>query len=262
MRRQHAVGVALVGVLAGALGAPVAASASPRLLGGPPGRPALHERVACSATSMMNVRNGLLAQLGGRTKQLTALAVLVERDPSLMAADRSTLATDLANESAGISALQASATTASTCTDVLDDWRAMVHNFRVFVVMTPQVTITIAADSESAVVASLEALQPRAAATIARADAAGQDISQAQGAYAAEISELNLAQETISGITGTVLGFTPASYPGCWPTFLSEQQLLQAGDADLHAAAADLRQVLTSLSPHSASNITTSAPTP
>ena len=136
----------------------------------PTGAAAAGAPATCSAANLAAVPGYVSQALSGRVAQLTSLSAAVGAAADLTAADRSTLATDLASELAGIQALQAQLPSATTCQSVVAAGRAMVVNFRVYVVMTPQAHLTIAADTETTVAANLAALEPRlqAAVTVGR----------------------------------------------------------------------------------------------
>ncbi len=215
----------------------------------------------CLAGVLGRARAIVMLGLGGRVQQLAALKGTVTRDRAMTAADRATLTTDLANESSGIAALQAKVPTDPTCADVLADGRSMVTDFRVYVVMTPQVRLTAVADTETFLVAQLQLVEPRMDAAITTAQQQGLNVTAAQQALADAQHQMTVAAQAAAGISVQVLAFTPASYPGCWSAFPADQQRLQAGSAALHQVGADLHIVAALRSPPAAAT-TTAAATP
>ena len=83
------------------------------------------------------------------TRLHDSLAPQWVRPTGLTTADRSTLTTELANDLAGISALQQKVPSDTTCAERGRRRQAMVVDYRVFVVMSPQAHLTIAADTET-----------------------------------------------------------------------------------------------------------------
>jgi hypothetical protein len=160
----------------------------------------------CSAALLADLRNRAGANLAARVQQLQRDQQSVTGSTLLTPSDRATLTTDLANELAGITALSTKVPSDATCAAVLVDARSMVTDYRVYLVMTPQVHLSVAADSEAAVAAQLAALEPR--------------------------------------VAGEIAAFTPASYPACWSSFLGDRTQLETGSAALRLAAKDLRTIV------------------
>jgi hypothetical protein len=201
----------------------------------------------CSPTRLSAAQALVEAQLAARVSQLAALSSAVSGSTTLSAGDKATLTTDVANEQSGITALQGKVTADTTCAVVRQDGRAMVLDYRVYVVMTPQVHLTISADTEAALVGQLTGIEPQLQAAIAAAQAQGKNVAAAQAAFADLQSKVTAASQDSAGISATVLAFTPASYPACWSTFVSERGDLKSGDQALHAADRDAHAIVTDL---------------
>jgi hypothetical protein len=255
--RRRTLAAVMAGGLcaAGALAmVPMPASAAVRRLSVssvPPAAPASTPAPAastCSPARLAALQAVVEAQLTGRVTQLTGLTAAVSGSGTLSTGDKATLSTDLANEQSGIAALQSKGQGEATCALVNQDARAMVLDYRVYVVMTPQVHLTISADTETALVAQVTAIEPPLQAAIAAAQAQGKDVSAAQAAFTDLQAQVATASKDSAGISATVLAFTPASYPACWSTFVSERgslttgaQALRAADRDAHAIVNDLK---------------------
>ena len=118
----------------------------------------------CTPAALNVARTNALAALTRRVKRLHDLSAAVGASTGLTTADRSTLTTDIGNDLGGITALQQKVPSDTTCADVAADAQAMVVDYRVFVVMSPQAHLTIAADTETSVAGALTALEPKIAA--------------------------------------------------------------------------------------------------
>jgi hypothetical protein len=210
-----------------------------------PARPATAAAPRGCAPNALAAR---IAQVGrdldNRVQQLNALQAEVDAAGPLTLLDRSTLLADLANELSGIQALAAKAPGDTTCAAVRADGRAMVVNYRVYLVMTPQVHLTKSADSEASVAGRLAARLPQLQAAITRAAGAGRDMTAAAAALGDLGRQVAVARADSAGISAAVLAFTPASYPGCWATFLGDRARLQAGSVALRRASHDLSLIL------------------
>jgi hypothetical protein len=182
--------------------------------------------------------------LSGRVSQLHTLTGAVAGAAALSASDAATLSTDLANELSGVTALEQKVPTDTTCADAIADAHAMVFDYRVYVVMTPQVHLTITADSETALGGRITGLEPQITAAITAAGNAGKNVAAAKGALADLESQVGAAGHASSPIPSQVLGFTPVSYPGCWPAFKADVGSLHTGRAALRRADRDLHVIV------------------
>lgn len=198
----------------------------------------------CSPTTLAADQAKVQVQLTDRVDQLDKLSGALSGSTWLTASDRTTLTTDLSNELSGIRSLQSTVAGATTCKEVLADARAMVVNYRVFVVMSPQVRLTITADSESGIAGLMARLEGPIQAAIAAAQTAGKNVTGAQAAFTDYKARIAAVQSSTSSMVATILAFTPASYPSCWSTFLSDRTALQSGHSDLKAADADLHTLI------------------
>jgi hypothetical protein len=224
----------------------VTAAAAPPTTGAvPTGAPAASgSPTRCTATNLVTVQAYVAQALSNRVTQLNALGVAVGAAADLTAADRSTLSSDVASELSGIQGLQVKLPADTTCPAVAADGRAMVVDFRVYVVMTPQVHLTVSADTESAVAARVAGLEPRLQAAITAAGQAGRNVAAAQAALTDLETQVTSAQQSGSGISTQVLAFTPASYPGCWATFRADRLTLKKGQQALRQVDGDLHKIL------------------
>jgi hypothetical protein len=198
----------------------------------------------CSPATLSVLLTYVEGGLSGRVSQLHALTGAVAGGTALSASDAATLSTDLANELSGITALEQKVPTDTTCADAIADAHAMVSDYRVYVVMTPQVHLTITADSETALGGRITGLEPQITAAIAAAGNAGKNVTAANRALAGLESQVGAAEHASSPIPSQVLGFTPASYPGCWPAFKADVGSLHTGRAALRRADSDLHVIV------------------
>jgi len=199
---------------------------------------------ACSPAKLVSARDLLEQELQARERRLGELVVIVDGADHLSDAHRATLTVDVNNEQTGIEALLHRASEATSCAQVRTDVRQMVVNFRVEVVMVPQVRLVVAADTETAISAQLAGVAPRLEQAISGARSRGRDTTAALASLDALDSQLTAAQRDSSGIAATALALTPSCYPGCKSTFSAERTSLRDGLAALRLAHGDLRSVL------------------
>ena len=195
----------------------------------------------CSPAALNVARTNALAALTPRVKRLHDLSAAVGASTGLTSADRSSLTTDIGNDLAGITALQQKIPSDTSCAEVAADAHAMVVDYRVFVVMSPQVHLTIAADTETSVAAALAALEPEITARITAAKQSGVTVRAAETTYSDFQTQVATATQSSTGVAGKVLALTPASYPGSRTTLENARASLSTGRVALVRAHGDLR---------------------
>jgi len=205
-------------------------------------------RPTCTAAVFGQAQQRVEADLSARVTQLNSLLSAVDAATQLTAGDRQTLQDDISTtELPGIEALQPQVQQATTCAQLFKAAHAMVFNFRVFVVMTPQTHMTIVADTETFVEGQIVNLEPAIAQAIQNAQAHGKDVSGAQAAFTDLKNQVSAAQAATAGQAAQVLAQTPAGFPGNWPVFLSARTNLVNAHNDLHAAFTDAKQIRSDL---------------
>jgi hypothetical protein len=204
----------------------------------------------CTPATLSRAQQQVESALSGRVTRLnTLLGVVNNTGNRLTSDDRQTLSNDISTvELPGIEALQPQAQQATTCRQLRTVARTMVLQYRVYVVMTPQTHLTVVADAETSIAQTIANLEPKIAAAIQSAQAAGKDVSGAQSAFADLQSKVTAAQSTSNGVATQVLAQTPSGYPANWQVFLTARTDLTSGRNDLRAAYADARQIRSDLS--------------
>jgi hypothetical protein len=182
-------------------------------------------------------------QLALRQQRLANLTNEVAKAADLTSSDRATLTSDLSSETAGINALAAKVPNDTTWAELKADAKSMVVDYRVFVVMSPQVHLTIAADTESAIEQKLQAAEPKIEALIRYEQSKGKDVHGAQVAYDALVVEVAGAEHDTAGVSAAVLATSPSGYPANMTIFLNAHSNLLQGRAALAAARSDLHTI-------------------
>jgi hypothetical protein len=182
-------------------------------------------------------------QLALRQQRLSSLTSEVSKASDLTSSDKATLTTDLANETTGIDALAAKVPADTTWAELLADAKSMVQQYRVFVVMSPQVHETIAADTATAICAKLQAAEPQIEALINYEQSQGKNVTAAQTAYEGLVAQVSAAQSDVSGISAAVLGTSPSGYPGNASIFSNARSSLVQARTALKSARSDLHTI-------------------
>jgi len=199
----------------------------------------------CAPALFSAAQQRVEAALSGRVTALDALAAAAGNGANhLTTGDRQTLQHSITTvELPGIEALEPQAQQATTCRQLRTVAHAMVFNFRVYVVMTPQTHLTIVADDESYVEGVFATLESTISQAIAGAQAQGKDVTAAQTAFSDLQDQVTSAQGLTAGQAATVLAQTPAGAPGNWQAFLGARTNLQNARNDLRTAYHDAQQI-------------------
>ncbi len=203
----------------------------------------------CTPATFAAAQQLVVSDLAGRVTQLTALSGAAGNTANhLTSADRQTLSTDITTvELPGIQTLQTQVRSVTTCVGLRAVARAMVFNYRVYVVMTPQTHLTIVMDDEAYIEGVFANLEPQIATAIQNAQNTGKDVTAAQAAFSDLEHQVSTAQGKTAGQAPQILAQTPAGYPGNWQVFLAARTNAANARADLHAAYADAQHIRTDL---------------
>ncbi|HVN51050.1 MAG TPA: hypothetical protein VMT43_06430 [Acidimicrobiales bacterium] len=244
MRRRIAAG-ALVGSLALAIPS-VAGAAAPQ--------PDLRTTVSSIKATASSLGNSAVSSIAPRcesaiTNRQTQIDVLDNRMAVakwLSASHRSTLSGDLSSASSGLTTLNGQIQAATTLQQLGPLCRDIVDNFRIYVLRTPQVHLTIGGDAETSVVAKLQAIGPKLDAAIKAAQAKGEDVANAPSLYSDFNAKVADAASNSDGAADKVVGLTVADYNGgsAKPVLQTTYQNLVRGHGDLIAARQDAQQIV------------------
>lgn len=255
----HAIRRAVVGLAASALltvagsGAAFAASPAPTTTPLPvvrSGPCATAWQQAHADPSVANLDALGDCEIGRRFATLDTLGARIAAAANLTAADRSALAAELAATRSGLAGLKATIDADSTVGQLRTDLPKIATDYRVYLLVVPQVHLVIAADAETAAVARLRELSTDLAARIARAQAAGRDVTGAQADLAAMNGAITDAAVQVQGLSAQLLTLTPARWNAgaAGPVLqharsmeVSAHDLLRAARADAAACLAALR---------------------
>ncbi len=190
--------------------------------------------------------NNAIAQ---RFTQIDQLNNQMATAKALTSAHHSALSSELANSRSGLANLQTQITAATTLAQLRTLCPQIVTGYRIYVLETPKVHLTMAADREASVATNLSDIGTKLQAAITTAQGKGQDVGNAP----ALLSDLNAKVADASSKAGAagsqVLPLTPAQYNAgtAKPVLESARNGLTQGRGDLLAARSDAAQIVTIL---------------
>jgi hypothetical protein len=197
----------------------------------------------CSPAALAAARDQTLRALTRRITRLHDLSSAVGASTGLTTADRSTLNADLSGDLAALTALGQKVPADTTCAEVSADAQAMVGDYRVFLLMSPQVHLAVAADTEAQMASVLMGLEPKISQRITAAQQQGESVGPAQDTFSDFQNQVATAAQSSAGISAAVLALTPASIPASRTTLVHARTSLLAGRTALVKARSDLRRL-------------------
>jgi hypothetical protein len=199
-----------------------------------------------SGTGFGKLQKYLEKQLADRQHRLSLLGEQVSSARHLTVSDRSILQSDLATETAGIDALATKVPKDTTIAELTADGESM-YDLRVYVVMSPQVYLTITADNESFAEETLAASQPKLAALIRYEQMKGKDVRGARIADADFVKQVADAEHDTAGVAAAVLRTGPRGWPANRTIFTNATSSLHQGNVALVSARSDVKTILRDL---------------
>ena len=177
----------------------------------------------------------LETQLAIRVSQLNRLSTDITNAKSLTSAHAATLNSDVGAALTNINALVSKVPTDTTTAELRADARQMVKQNRVFAVVTPQVFLTIEADSVAAEVTTLQGEESNLLSAVN--GLVGQHgYSNALKRYTQFVTFVNRASLDATDVATKVLAQSPADFPGDTDLFVhANRALLEANILIAHA---------------------------
>jgi hypothetical protein len=229
--------VAVVGLSASALAAPTAdPSASSDSPSATPNHPTLS-----------TIQQKAASAIAQRLTSLSRVISTVNGSSVISAADKSTLLSTLNGDVTGLTALETLIAADTTAQQAASDYKTIFTGYRVYALALPQAHFAIAADAlTGTVVPKLTDAQTKLAALLVGADA-GKNTPAVQAAMADLATQLAAIGTATSGLSATVLAYTPAQYDANHALLSSARQSLVTARADAKAARADIVTVTKAL---------------
>ncbi len=250
LRRGLLAAVAAIAVVASAVGVAGAAAPAP-VSGGPAGLGvcAAQATTARSGGSVAALRAFADCEIDRRMTTLGQLSAALGASKGLTASDSAALASDIGSTGSGLTSLKATIDAATAMPALKLGIVEIVTRYRVYLLLGPQVRLTIAADDVVALKPHFDQISTNLAGRIATAKANGKDVAAAQTALDAMNAAVANAETLASPLPAQLLALTPAQYnAGTASAVLQRARaaLIAARD-DLKAAVRDGQNVLADL---------------
>ncbi len=182
-------------------------------------------------------------EIGRRMTTLTNLTSRISSSKVLTSSDASALSAEISSTSAGLTSLKATIDSETDLAALKADVTRIATEFRVYLLVVPQVNLVSAADGVFAAQARFATINTNLSARIARVKAAGKDTSAAQAALDAMNAQVANAVALATGLPARLLPLTPAEYNAgtAGPVITSARTALGQARSDLKAALVDAK---------------------
>ena len=196
--------------------AAVASAAPPAVAGGPAGTGVCKTAAAAvkAGATIETLRAFGDCEINRRFTTLTALAAKVSGSKVLTSSDAAALSGEIASTRSGLTALKGQIDTDTTLVALQADVRKIATDYRVYLLVVPQVNLVNGADAVKAAQTKFAQVSTNLTARIAKAKAAGKDTTAAQSSLDAMNAAVSQAVGLASPLPAALLPLTPAQYNG------------------------------------------------
>ncbi|HET9169381.1 MAG TPA: hypothetical protein VFN97_08085 [Actinospica sp.] len=200
-----------------------------------------------SAAARLDAVKGLAAaRIQGRIAALHALALAVGDSKYLTSSEKSTLGDQISSDLSGLTALATKAANETTVDAVRADETAMVDDYRVYLLMAPQVRLTEAFAAESAADATLQKAYDALKQLLARQSGGG--TSEQQSELADLENQVTAAESAIGNEASVELAVRPGPNESAIDAALAPvRQAAKTARGDLVKASTDAKDLRASL---------------
>jgi hypothetical protein len=190
-----------------------------------------------------------LCEIDRRLATIDRLGNAIEGSRPLTDDHQAALEAILDDSAAGLRALRAEIEADTSLPELREDIGSIFEDYRIYVLVVRQVWLVLAADTVDAAGAALDETAADLAVLIERAEAAGQDVTEAKAHLAAMEAAIAEALAGVDGVAEEVLPLTPADWNAgtAGPVLREAHQAIADARADLRTATAEARQVIAAL---------------
>lgn len=196
-------------------------------------------QAADQAANLANAKKLTTVRIDGRIAVLRASGLAIRNAARLTDAHQAALQKIIDADIAGLTELRAKVAAETTSEAVRADARSMIEDYRVYLLVRPQIHLTVAADVASATLTRLRTVHDKLAQAVAAAKSAGKDVGDAEAKLAHLKSELDATEPVLSGLADDLLAVRPG------PDAPAIKAKTTAARADVRTARTHLRAAIT-----------------
>lgn len=202
-----------------------------------------------SGRTLDDLRTRCLAAIDVRLPALAAAKTALSGNDHVTDDHGAALVTDLDGTATRLRELAEQIKADTDLATLRDHCRSIFEDNRVFALVLPRVRLVAGADTATEAGAKLGDIAARLADAIAKAEGAGQDVSQAK--LDLDLMKAHIASGVASagGVPGAVMGLTPADWNADHEVLTPARQSLRSARADLRVARDLAWQIRNELKP-------------
>lgn len=228
-------GAMVLGLATGASGASAASGASGAAASGMKPGP---------GASLADWQRAVTVRIDLRLKTLAGLKLAITGATDLSGAHKSTLQDLVSSDTSGLNGLRTKVAGETTVAAVKADGRSMVVDYRIYMLVVPQVRFVIGSDIQAASAARLKSINDKLAGVASQLQAQGKDVSKIDDQLADMASKISADTSTISGTADGLLAVKPSADANAMHAVVSPvRTAMRSGRDDLKAAIADAKSV-------------------
>jgi hypothetical protein len=182
------------------------------------------------------VRARCLAAIDVRLPALSAAGAAVTANQHITDDHQAALTSDIDETAARLRTLTDAIKTDADLAALRDHCRSIFEDNRVFALVLPRTRLVVGADTATDAGAKLREVAAKLAGAIDRAEAAGQDVTQAKVDLEAMKAQTASGGAAAGTVPGAVLGLTPADWNADHEVLTPARQSLRVARADLKVA--------------------------
>jgi len=218
----------------------------------------LHAKLLASTTvpttvgatvSLANAKSRADAEIERRINNLNSLASRINSMKLLSASEKTALQASINTQVTALTNLKAKIDAETVAANVKTDLQSITKDYRIYLLVLPQVRIAAAADRVETIISDVQTLAPKLQARITASQSAGKDVTSANSAYAdmqAKIADANTQATAAVNETASLMPDQGnASVEASNKAALKDASAkLKTATADLKAARADIATIL------------------
>jgi hypothetical protein len=197
--------------------------------------------------SLASIQAAAAAAIAERLASLSVAINDVNNNTVITPADKITLLATLNGDVTGLTALGVTIAGDTTAKQAASDYSTIFTSYRVYALALPQVRFAAAADDMTvAVLPKLTDVQAKLAALLAGVDS-GKNTPQVQAWMADLATQITAIGTETSGLSATVLAYTPAQYDANHGLLAPARASLAISRKDIKTARGDISNVMKAL---------------
>jgi hypothetical protein len=210
--------------------------------------------VATSADRLQLIISHGNTEIERRLTTLKALDSKIASATKLSSSDSSQLTNNVNSDISQLTTLKTQLDGATTISAAISDTRAVILDYRVYVLLVPQVNLIKTAGDQQATEAKLTNLADKLSSRLTTDSQAGADVASLESLLSDLNSKVKAAQGISSSIETGVISLTPSDYNTNHDVLSGDRNQLETAQSDIKGAISDAQSIISQLKNSSTSS--------